>query len=519
MDWKTLTTMALVGTDRQTPQPPSADDALDQVLAKLDWQVAESALLGAAATLALYQQVGAMPPTDEAPFDPGCDLEEAPLCKSVTARQLNQILSNPTELGSVLPEILGLMADAGQRLPEVVLPKLLQISVTHRDYRNAIASILHTSVLGKRGQWLAAKNPDWRYAAVNPADLSASIEEVWETDDRGLRCDRFQQWRNQDPNAARDFLAAHWQAELSRDRERLLTTLQTHLSDDDEPFLETVLTDRSKGVRQVAADLLAQLPQSRLGQRMAERAQACITLQGTPTHLVLGVNLPAELDPAWQRDGIARKPPAKGGTRAYWLEALISRTPLSVWTIQSPISALVAVANQTEWQAPLLNGWAAAAWRQKQADWLIALIRQSYLDSHFPLERPPLLPHLPATERETLLVDHRPTQRPCPEQAWKNWLLELHHCPGPWGKALGQAVLDHLQHPVKFTHTYAYRYAVQQYLRPIAIALPPEFTETIRDRLQFINEGTQPPEWADAFEKIQTVLAFRQAIHQGFQQG
>ena len=41
---------------------------------------------------------------------------------------------------------------------------------------------------------------------------------------------------------------------------------------DDEPFLESALDDRSREVRQQAADLLTRLPDSRLALRMAERA-------------------------------------------------------------------------------------------------------------------------------------------------------------------------------------------------------------------------------------------------------
>ena len=517
MDWKTLTATALVGTDRQTPQLASTEGALDAVLTQLDWQMPESALLGTAATLGLYQQVGTLPQTDEIPFETSCRLEEAPLCSGVAARQLTQILGDLTELGGVLPEFLSLTAAAGQRLPEVVLPKLLQLGLTHRDYREAIAAIVGTSVLGERGHWLAAQNPDWSYAAVGLTNVSSSIEELWETGDRALRSDRFHQWRCQDPHAARTFLVDHWQAELARDREKLLATLQTHLSDDDEPFLETALDDRSKTVHQVAADLLAQLPQSLLGQRMVERAQAYINLKFTGSQLILTVNLPTKLDPSWQRDGIAIKSPYKGGLRAYWLRELMSRTPLSWWAEQAPIETLLEAASQTDWQAALLKGWATAASWQRQTDWLEALVHHTDHDGDSPLERSRLLADLPKDIQASLLMKRRPTYGACSEQAWKDWLLELDQCPGPWSHELGQAIIDHLQYPIRFNHAYAYRYAVQPYLKSIAMALPPDLAEMIRERLQVGDDSNGQPDWTDALAKIQTLLAFRQAIHQEFE--
>ena len=57
-----------------------------------------------------------------------------------------------------------------------------------------------------------------------------------------------------------------------------LSVLADGLSLADEPLLEAALDDRAAEVRSWAAYLLARLPGSALGQRMAERALGCLRL-------------------------------------------------------------------------------------------------------------------------------------------------------------------------------------------------------------------------------------------------
>ena len=45
----------------------------------------------------------------------------------------------------------------------------------------------------------------------------------------------------------------------------------------------------------------------------------------------IDVDPPAACDRAMRRDGIAPRPPAGTGERAWWLEEILARTPLRVW--------------------------------------------------------------------------------------------------------------------------------------------------------------------------------------------
>src|SRR5262249_59366693 len=104
----------------------------------------------------------------------------------------------------------------------------------------------------------------------------------------------------------------------------LLGACATGLSLDDEPLLEVALDDRRKEVRIAAVELLAQLPDSAYARRMAERCTACVRVTGGRVE----VTPPAACDKGMRRDGISPRPPAGIGERAWWLEELVTRTPL-----------------------------------------------------------------------------------------------------------------------------------------------------------------------------------------------
>ena len=98
--------------------------------------------------------------------------------------------------------------------------------------------------------------------------------------------------RNADPARGRGLLARQLGERTGRRAGDLLAGLAAGLSDDDEPFLEAALDDRSAGVRQVAVDLLGRLPSSRRAARMAERLRPPGHDRRVPRAAALAVDRP-----------------------------------------------------------------------------------------------------------------------------------------------------------------------------------------------------------------------------------
>ena len=409
MSWEDLVASALVGTARRPPAIPSEPRA---VVAAIDRDDPEGAVLKAGAALGLYRQAGVRPAVDDSPPPAPAPEERRPYCSMAAAERLDAMLAGRFRV--FLGEWLRLVAGAGLLVPPDRLPALLHTgSVDPRLQARA------TDVVGERGRWLAGRNPVWAWASGTADDETGT----WATGSRDARRLLLARLRSVDPGRARELLALTWATETPEDRAAFLAAIATGLSMDDEPFLEAALDDRRKEVRQAAAGLLWGLPGSRLGARMAERARALVQLPA--------VRLPVAVDPAMVRDGVVVRPPAGVGERAWWLHQLVSATPLSTWTGEP--------ARLVEQAPPALRqAWAEAAARQRNDEWAMALLEAG------DIEQPALLAAV-SHDRAVAVA----TRRVAGEGLTPAVLDVLDHCPDPWGPDLSRTVVERLGEAVK----------------------------------------------------------------------
>jgi hypothetical protein len=361
--WQTVLTAAFLGTDRQTFSGVSTTDALAPLLVQLTDQPAEKRLLGTAAALSLYQKVGVVVEKRSLQLPEPAPDDELPCCNTQAAHGLNRILQG--EYDQVLPEWLTLVAAKKQRVPERLLPALLEYGRQHRSLRDGILS-----VLGERGRWLAAQNPGWDYAV-----RSGTVED-WETGAPTVRVGWLRDQRRQNAAAACTALAETWRKESAGDRARFLALFQDGLSAEDEEFLEMALGDRSKDVRKVAADLLARLPTSQLCQRIVQRLQVLMTASSSPSSS-FKLELPTECNEAMLRDGIEPKSPAGLGERTWWLVQIIAATPLTFWQpyCQNDPVQMLALLKKNESEKAIVEALGLAAIRQQQTNWIGAILQ------------------------------------------------------------------------------------------------------------------------------------------------
>src|SRR5205807_3841100 len=133
-----------------------------------------------------------------------------PVCGPGAARHLEMMLGGTHR--EALPGWLQAAARTGARVPERLLPELLQAGRQHRDLRGWIAA-----VAGRRGRWLAQQNPDWAYLASEEDEVLG-----WETSPRAARQLHLQVLRATDPARAREQLAQTWEQEGADERAAFL---------------------------------------------------------------------------------------------------------------------------------------------------------------------------------------------------------------------------------------------------------------------------------------------------------
>jgi len=366
--WHDLVTASLIGTERAVVPaaaipglPHTEDDAGDPAAVLLD----RAALLTAA------RRAGRRP--DRAEPLPVCESDPRPAVSPVAGRRLARMLSG--EYPDMLTEWLTAVSARGLRPPPQSLPALLDRARRAGSADSGLARLV-AEAGGPRAEWLAKLNPDWEFVA---APVLAG-EDAWRLGDTAQRRRYLTSLLARDPAAARDLIRGGWAAAGPEERVMFLSVLVSRLSPADEPLLEAALHDRAGNVRSRASNLLASLPGSALGQRMAERALRCVRIECSARGQRLLVT-----------------PPTAGGSqpeRARLMLEVLARTPLRTWTDGFGLTAeQVVAAPSGDWSSVLFTGWARAAIAQRDQAWMAALIAQALIG------RPPRT----ASETEALL--------------------------------------------------------------------------------------------------------------------
>jgi Family of unknown function (DUF5691) len=355
-----LANAALLGTQRSS-LPALIKTPVATVFEKLGNAQAESKLLSLAGTLSLYEQAGTTPLKLKRVVN---DLpsQDIPRCSPEMTKYLTRMLEG--QHSELLPEFLMAIANAGYRVPEETLPLLLDRA---RNVYHLRAPLM--AALGETGKWLARQNPAWYFAALMTFE---STNADWKSNVMLARQGILKQARTNDASLGLELIHSTWKNESPTDRIWIVKALQINLSLEDEPFLETALDDRSFTVRKIAAELLSNLPNSRLSKRMTAIAKTMFELRDAE----LFVEFP-EITPQLIRDGVGR--PMWNDTEkvlASQLNDVVSLLPLSFWTMrfETILENIIRGAKASIWSKPLLGGLATAIERQTNYEWALALL-------------------------------------------------------------------------------------------------------------------------------------------------
>jgi hypothetical protein len=492
--WNELVSTALLGTERHPVDVAALPGPIATVTSGLSDP--DGQLLGAAALVTSYRRAGvrALP---AAPRPAPAEHESAGVVGPWAAGRLGRILGrDDTEL---LHEWLVAVAARGLRPPAESLPVLLDTAVRQPTVATALAG-----VLGERGRWLAGLRDRWRQFATVPE--TAADPAVWTHGDGPARRAYLTALRARDPDAARELLAAGWEREPAADRAQLLALLGAGLSTSDEPVLEAALDDRSVRVRQAAASLLAQLPDSAYSGRMVARLRGWVRLERRMRRDRLVVTPPAGYDASMQRDMILPDRKVHGhGPRAGWLREVIEVAPLSCWHnllgVAEP-SDVLALPVDDDWAPVLRTGWAFAAMRQRDPDWAAALVGLPGVDTSA------LLGALPPDRRAAAVV-REVRERPTTAHA----MLAL--CPGPWPPDLADAVLAMLGGmPAEPGPEPGSDAGLLWRFRPVVLRLaahrlPPTALARVQELGPLYEPGTA---WAAEFAELVDLMMFRRQM-------
>jgi hypothetical protein len=396
------------------------------------------------------------------------------------------------------------LAEVDAHLPAALLPSALQAGQRQQVLRAALLPRL-----GARGEWLAACNPDWRYAASSGESAPAANDEEqqWQQGSIEQRAQYFRALRRRDPAAANALLQAQLGELTAKERAALVELLAIGLQADDAALLESLLKDRSREVRYLAARLLALLPDAAHARRLCVWTAELVTSRRGMLGRSWQCEAPAMADPEWAGAAIEPSRPQHEtlGERAWWLYQLVRQVPLAWWCEHTGMRAaeLLAWAARSDWAEALQRGWRERV-GAADPEWIEAM-----LASNAPIFRhgmSDLLALLPMAQRER----HWPRNLAELQQAGLLGPIIGACAPGETLSAGYSAALLPSLHALLEGDALRQDYGLRAVLLELATLLHPDSLPALRLPPR---RGDETPALAECLTDFQRIVAVRRTLH------
>jgi hypothetical protein len=509
--WQDLVKTAVVGTQRQELKITPSDNQLGEVLNCLDTNDKEGSLLRAAGVIYLYQKAGKLIDIDNEITLKTCDLDDLPFCNQDSEQHLEMILIG--EYSAFLPEWLKLLAEAKKVVSPKYLTELLKLGRLQEHWQKDILP-----VLGKRGMWLAAQNPEWNYA------IGVNTDKIWKSGTLEARIKLLKELRQSEAEkgsstqqrCGRSQLQNIWNKEKAKERASLLEVLEVGLSVEDEPFLVDALNDRSKLVRDVAARLLGNIPESKLVQRMIERVRPLLSLDKNGIEVVLPNKCTLEMT----QDGIDESKYIPSlGEKASLLLQMLGFIPPSIWSDRwkKTPDELLKIIEKSKWKKLFLSAWATATVRSQDTVWAEALLKVSaklYKNVSNPDDLiQKMLTLLPYSQVQNLILNVLRQYPNTPFNSGNAAFPLLVHTPYIWNEEISRAVISSIKRHFASNHqvnSWQFDSALGHFSVKIAPSIYHEAAETLRfEESDRIDESV-----IKTIDKFLTKLQFRYEMKQ-----
>ncbi|GGB99002.1 DUF5691 domain-containing protein [Dyadobacter sediminis] len=263
---------ALLGTDKYMPQPSPSLQETGQKIA-LQHPDKEDHFLKLAITTLLYEEAGRNPLYVENTL-PECPVETLPLISKKLHGNIMAALISKEEV--LFQYFMNDVNKSNSVLTPELVPLILNKALEHK--KSAFPLV---KACGETGKWLCQLNESWRILLENREE-----ENIWETGNFESRKAFLKNVRNTDPQRAIELLEQAISAENAANRLALIELLDQNLSIADEPFLQSLLKDKSQKIKEAAIRLLQKMQGSAVNKRYLEYLLSAISIK-EERHLLL----------------------------------------------------------------------------------------------------------------------------------------------------------------------------------------------------------------------------------------
>lgn len=395
--WNTIIHAAILGTDKKNI---SAQELNETLLSA--WNIIqengvldkEEKFLQTASVVFNYRQSGAAAVCKEIVLAPA-----PPEDKKYCSRQSLQVLQDIVSEENI--PLLQLWLTHCDKHGQIVTPPLVPVLLTLGEQHKKLQALIRDCT-GKRGAWLAVFNPHWNFGKT------ATGEELWQTGTPEQRRTVLQDARRSDPALGRQWMQQTWQQEDAATRHAFLELLYETVNGGDIDFLETLVNDKSKKVKETAFSLLKSIPGSPVVQLYQRVLEQSVSLKQQKKLLGLSYTTQLEFqltvtDESIYKTGIDKLSNNKELTDdEFILFQLTEYTPPVFWENHLQVSKQQVIEYFREHTTgkKLVPALVNAIVRFRDAEWAKAFLKYSnvfYID---------IIPLLSPAEQETACIQH-----------------------------------------------------------------------------------------------------------------
>lgn len=326
--WDNIINTSMIGTDKKqistNELPADLTEVAEQINANFNLDKEEK-FLQLAAVAFNYRQAGVLPILKTTISLTAAAVEEKKYCSAAAEQALKDIQSAES-----IP-LLQLWLQECNAKQQIIQPELLPALLTLGVQEKKLQTLI-TSCCGKRGEWLSNFNDAWNFSQ------NQTVEQLWQTGTPEQRKTVLRDIRTDNPGQARIFLQQTWPQEDAATKVSFLEIFAININEADIPFLETLLTEKSKKVKDEAVSLLKKIPASSIVQQYQDLLQQSVQLKkekallGLSNKISLQFHLPSTIDESIFKTGVDKLSNNKAFTdEEYILYQLIQSVPPSFW--------------------------------------------------------------------------------------------------------------------------------------------------------------------------------------------
>jgi hypothetical protein len=370
--WNNIVHTAMMGTGKRQINETSLPEGLKQSAQALkeNFDNQEEQFLGLASLVFNYRQCGVIPFAIQEVKETKAEAEEQAYANELAHQVLHDIIQEDSD--GLLSVWLQWCSHQNKIVLPEAIPVLMEIAVKNKALQQLVLQCT-----GKRGEWLATFNDRWRFGDTH------TKEEMWQTGTLEQRKKVLQRIRKEDAAKGLAILQSVWSQENAATKSELLKQLVPGLSQDDVPWLETLLSEKSEKVKDTATELLKRIPYSNIVQQYSKALRSSIALKegrkilgiGSKYSLILA--LPPSFDEAIFKSGIEKlSNQKKFSDQEYIVYQLIEKVPPRSWQdwLQLDVDSIIALLKNDR-NRKFLPALGSAASLFADSEWLKAIIK------------------------------------------------------------------------------------------------------------------------------------------------